>query len=214
MANQQLVDYIKSQLAAGVTKPDLEKAIATAGWSQADTADAFNVVEGKTPATPVVPAAPKPAAPEQPVVQPVQQPKPVQPIQPVAAAQPIVNPTGPTSTIAPNLGGPMRASTMQMNVQATTPRRHTVLWATLATVVVLVVGSAAAYMYVPAVKEVVNFYLSGGQVQTPIDTTPTTTDTTMPPIMPPAATTTPTATTTSTTTGTVASTTASTTLGN
>ena len=36
MANQQLVDYIKSQLALSVTKLDLQKAIIAAGWTQAD----------------------------------------------------------------------------------------------------------------------------------------------------------------------------------
>ena len=218
MANQQLVDYIKSQLAAGVTKPDLQKAITTAGWSEQDSTDAFNVVEGKVPATPA-PAVPKPAAPVQPASQP-QQPtqqsvKPAQvqqPMQPTTPTQqPIINPAGPTSAVTPNLGGPMRASTMQMNVERGGPRNHTLLWATLAVAVLLVAGSAAAYMYVPAVQEVVNFYLSGGQVQTPVDILPVD-DTVVPDTT--ATTTMSTATTTQEAgANTVASSTASTTLG-
>src|SRR5690348_17220100 len=74
MANQQLVDYIKSQLGAGVTKPDLQQAITVAGWTMQDSADAFAVAEGK------VPPAPTPS--------PVQQPKPgpAQPLRPAASS--------------------------------------------------------------------------------------------------------------------------------
>jgi hypothetical protein len=53
MANQQLVDYIRAQESLGVTKDALAKAVVTAGWPEADIADAFAVVEGK--------AAPAPA---------------------------------------------------------------------------------------------------------------------------------------------------------
>lgn len=72
MANQQLVDYIKSQIAAGVPRLDLEKAVASAGWSQKDSGEAFAVAEGKAPVVP-----PPPAAPTQPV--PGAQPQPMRP---------------------------------------------------------------------------------------------------------------------------------------
>lgn len=60
MANQQLVDYIKAQLKAGVTKPDLQKAITTAGWSMQDSNEGFMSAEGKVPAAPAVPTPPAP----------------------------------------------------------------------------------------------------------------------------------------------------------
>lgn len=90
MANQQLVDYIKSQLAVGVTKDDLRRAIADAGWTSADAQGAFDVVEGKAPALPVMPlASPKasqgaapgtpiqarPVSPGMPVLTPVRRPR-------------------------------------------------------------------------------------------------------------------------------------------
>jgi hypothetical protein len=217
MANQQLVDYIKSQLTAGVTKPDLQKAITTAGWSDQDSVEAFNVVEGKVPATPAAPVAPaisKPAAPVQPVTQPVTQPvaqpvqQPIKPVQPVMPTQqPVANPTGPISTIAPNLGGPMRASTMQMNVERGGPRSRTALWATAIVLVFIIVIGAAAYLFMPQIQEILGFYLGG---QTPA---PAIEETQLPPVTEPVATTTATSTATSTTSGTVASSTASTTLG-
>ncbi|MES2203162.1 MAG: hypothetical protein V4474_02500 [Patescibacteria group bacterium] len=72
MANQQLVDYIKAQVAAGVSRLDLEKAVTSAGWSPKDSAEAFAVAEGRAPAAPVVPQAPvTPAA-----------PRPIAPVQP------------------------------------------------------------------------------------------------------------------------------------
>lgn len=65
MPNQQLVDYIKSQLALSVTKPDLIKAIQVAGWTQGDMDAAFGVAEGRAPTpkppAPVVPVQPAPA---------------------------------------------------------------------------------------------------------------------------------------------------------
>jgi hypothetical protein len=213
MANQQLVDYIKSQLAAGVTKPDLQKAITTAGWSDQDSVEAFNVVEGKvsaTPAAPVTPAISKPVAPVQPVTQPVVQPvqQPIKPVQPaMPAQQPVANPTGPISTIAPNLGGPMRASTMQMNVERGGPRSRTALWATAIVLVFIIVIGAAAYLFMPQIQEILGFYL-GGQAPAPAIE-----ETQLPPVTEPVATTTATSTATSTTSGTVASSTASTTLG-
>ncbi len=81
MASQQLVDYIKSQLVVGVTKDDLRKAIADAGWTAADAQAAFDVVEGKVHAAPVLPLQPQPVRP---------QPTPLQPLQPAQPLRPII----------------------------------------------------------------------------------------------------------------------------
>jgi hypothetical protein len=62
MANQQLVDYIRSQLAVGVTKKDLQKAITDAGWASADSQAAFDVVEEKALPRPAMPAPVQPSS--------------------------------------------------------------------------------------------------------------------------------------------------------
>ncbi len=77
MANQQLVDYIKTQNAAGVARADTQKALVAAGWPLQDIQGAFAAADGRV----VSPAlAPKPAAvaavqpqvqPQQPQVQPL-----------------------------------------------------------------------------------------------------------------------------------------------
>ncbi len=58
MANQQLVDYIKGQLVAGVPKDALQSTLKGAGWADADIADAMKGVEGAA-AAPAVQSAPK-----------------------------------------------------------------------------------------------------------------------------------------------------------
>jgi hypothetical protein len=67
MINQQLVDYIKQQLQAGVSRDVVLKALGDAGWPAADVSDSMKAA---TPATPgAVAAAPAtPAATINPVV--------------------------------------------------------------------------------------------------------------------------------------------------
>ena len=47
MVNQQLLDYVKQQLAAGVPKDDIKKAMALSGWPTPDAEEALNAAEGK-----------------------------------------------------------------------------------------------------------------------------------------------------------------------
>ena len=89
MPNQQLVDYIKAQLAAGAIKPDIRKAVATAGWPLADIERAFMAAERPAPKAP----APAPVA-ARPLVQPQAQPQPVQPlvqVQPQTKPLPVIH---------------------------------------------------------------------------------------------------------------------------
>lgn len=131
MANPQIVGYIKSQLAAGVVEPEIQKALTAAGWSQADISGAF--VEAKAPAAP---AAPVPVTPS-PVSVPAS--KPLTPLQPISQQ-------------------PISTTTMQMNVQGT-PSRSWKMPLIIVVVMLLLVGAgAAAYMLVPAVKDVVGYY--------------------------------------------------------
>lgn len=60
MAYQQLIDYIKQQSAAGVVKPDIRKALVDVGWKLTDIDEAFDVIDGKTPAAPIVKPQPMP----------------------------------------------------------------------------------------------------------------------------------------------------------
>lgn len=124
MANPQLVDYIKSQLAVGVTKDDLRKAIADAGWTSADAQAAFDVVEGKAPTMPVVPI-PRPQPP---------QPKPMTPIQP--AIQPV---------------NPQMMPAQQVRPVVRPRRRHRYLpW--LLVILLIVIVLAAAVYFVPSLR--------------------------------------------------------------
>src|SRR3989344_719054 len=43
MENQKLLDYVRQQLAAGVAKEEIQKALASQGWSEGDISSAFEV---------------------------------------------------------------------------------------------------------------------------------------------------------------------------
>jgi hypothetical protein len=45
MVNQQLLDYVRQQVAAGISKDVIKKALATQGWSEQDVNEAFSVIE-------------------------------------------------------------------------------------------------------------------------------------------------------------------------
>ncbi len=83
MINPQLLNYVRAQRAAGVSREDIINALAGGGWSAQDANEAFAAIEGVQ----VPPAAPKPP------------PPPAQPIQPVAAA-PITPPATPAAAPA------------------------------------------------------------------------------------------------------------------
>lgn len=137
MANQQLVDYIKAQRAAGVSRPDLDKALTTAGWSAADMAAAYAAADGIVPPPPVSVPAPKPVVPAQPL----------QSVQTFRSS-----PLEPSASV-------MTQTTMQMNVQGTPRRGWGMLLSILIPIVLLAGAAAAAYLFVPQVREVVGFYL-------------------------------------------------------
>lgn len=159
MANQQLVDYIKAQLAAGVTKPDLQKAVTTAGWSMQDSNEAFLVAEGKAPMVSQAPA------------------QPMQPVQPVQMAQPAPATIRPMGAVAAT---PNPRITPQIEMPERSPARSLWLWVVLA-VVLLFAAAAAAYQYVPAVHDIVTFYLGGG---VPVTPTPAAAQTDQTPVAP------------------------------
>jgi hypothetical protein len=61
MPTHQLLDYIRQNLAVGLSRADIEKGLLTAGWAAQDITDGFTAIEhpeAVVPA-PVVPAAPQ-----------------------------------------------------------------------------------------------------------------------------------------------------------
>ena len=70
MINQQLLDYIRKQRAAGFSKQDITTSLGTAGWLIAD----INVAFAQTEETPPAPSLPSVAAPP-PIVPPIIQPQ-------------------------------------------------------------------------------------------------------------------------------------------
>ncbi|MBY0294363.1 hypothetical protein K2Q08_03465 [Patescibacteria group bacterium] len=59
MVNQQLLDYIKQQLAAGTAKDAIQQALVGQGWNVSDIAEAFAALVPQP--APVAPVAPQPA---------------------------------------------------------------------------------------------------------------------------------------------------------
>src|ERR1043166_7054915 len=128
MPNQQLVDYIKGQLAAGVVKTDLEKAIASAGWSAQDAAAAFAAAEGKLPPPPAPPHAPS-------------QPQPVQ--QPIEIGGMVIGKTG---------GGSAGNNT---GIGAFNTPRGPWRWWMFGIVAVLALAGAALWHFLPAARALI-----------------------------------------------------------
>lgn len=88
MINPQLLNYVRAQRQAGVSKEAITKALAGGGWSAQDAEEAFAAIEGVTvPPQPPRPA-PAPAPATKPTPQPQVQVRPVQPTQPVQAMAP------------------------------------------------------------------------------------------------------------------------------
>ncbi len=54
MANQQLVDYVKGQLQAGVKEEDIKKVLKDAGWPDAEVGEGISVAKGPVVSNPVV----------------------------------------------------------------------------------------------------------------------------------------------------------------
>ena len=60
MANQQLVDYVKGQLQAGVKEEDIKKVLKDAGWPDAEITDGVSAAKGPIVASPVAQAVSSP----------------------------------------------------------------------------------------------------------------------------------------------------------
>lgn len=101
MINPQLLNYVRAQRQAGVSKEDIIKALAGGGWSAQDAQEAFAALEGVQVPPSAAPNPPlQPAQASQSVSPAVRQPatatSPVQPIEPRSSIriqpQPVVQP--------------------------------------------------------------------------------------------------------------------------
>ncbi|MFZ1075589.1 MAG: hypothetical protein WAN50_04420 [Minisyncoccia bacterium] len=59
MLTREILDYVRQQLAAGMSKDELEKVLIATGWSVQDINDAFFAVGGARPASPSVQPLPQ-----------------------------------------------------------------------------------------------------------------------------------------------------------
>lgn len=62
MANQQLVDYVKGQLQAGVKEEDIKKVLKDAGWPEAEVGEGMNAARGPIVSSPVAQTTSQPIA--------------------------------------------------------------------------------------------------------------------------------------------------------
>ncbi|MBC7836485.1 hypothetical protein H7X87_01760 [Acetobacteraceae bacterium] len=72
MINQDVLNYIRGQIALGVSRDVIKKSLSTGGWSEADMVEAFAAIDGIRMPPPPVPAPPPPP-PIQPISSPVAQ---------------------------------------------------------------------------------------------------------------------------------------------
>ena len=141
MVNPQLLQYVRAQRAAGVSKEDIIKALGGGGWSATDAQEAFAVIEAPPP-----PAAPRPA--------------PLPPVTPAPVQQrptPIAAPQPAAMTVRPQ-----SAAVIQPRPSyAPQPRRRSRWpWVLLFLIIFFVLGMGAG-AYVAVTNEWFNSLVAG-----------------------------------------------------
>lgn len=131
MVNPQLLQYVRAQRAAGVSREEIIKALAGGGWSAQDAQEAFAAIEAPPP-----PAAPKPPPPPPP---PVMTPPPMT----MAAPRPI---TPPPATIQPLTTRMQPAAVMQPR-PGFAPAKKRRVWPWLLLILIFSLGSFAGGAY-------------------------------------------------------------------
>lgn len=165
MINQQLLDYVRQQKTAGISKEAIIQALAAGGWTANDVNEAFMAIEGvKVPPPPPPPPPPLPA----PITPPA---PPVQPIPPLQSkgSRVIVPPPGsrppgnPNAAPVPSIGArPMIASSEFSTAPGVVKKRRGILKWLLVLLILILLGLGAlgvlAYLrpglvasYIPAV---------------------------------------------------------------
>lgn len=132
MINPQLLNYVRAQRAAGVSKEEIIKALGGGGWSAQDAVEAFAAIEGVQ-----VPPAPRPAPPPPPVAAPTPAPQPRP--APVLAPQPVVQTAQTSVRVQP-------APVVQRQpVYSPVKKRH--IWPWLFLLVIFLFGGLAGGAY-------------------------------------------------------------------
>jgi hypothetical protein len=192
MINPQLLEYVRAQRAAGLSKDAITQALATGGWSAQDANEAFMAIEGVKTPPPPPPSAPGPVAPRV--------------ITPPATAVPGVAVNPPTP-----IGQPMGAQSAMTSPAAVQPRpmmaaselntapvraRHTGRWILIVVILLILLALVGAGLYVYLNPSILTQYLP--QAPSPA---PTYVPTNTPPVeITPEATTTASTTSSATTT--------------
>ncbi|HVV39213.1 MAG TPA: hypothetical protein VHD31_02705 [Candidatus Paceibacterota bacterium] len=199
MINPQLLEYVRAQRAAGLSKDAITQALAQGGWSSQDANEAFMAIEGvKTP--PPAPAAPGPVAPRV-LTPPTAVPgTAINPVTPAAQA-PMGGQIPTAASMAPLTPRPMMAASELKTAPVAV--RHTGRWILILAVLLLLLGVGGVGAWVYMNPSVISSYLPGNSENTMPTYVPS--DTPEAPIMPTESTTTATSTAT-TTPGTTAST--------
>ncbi|HVO28435.1 MAG TPA: hypothetical protein VMT81_00405 [Candidatus Paceibacterota bacterium] len=114
MVQEQLVDYISSQVKLGVSKEAIKAALVSAGWVAGDVDDTLKKVDGGAPA--------QPAQPVQPVAMKPSQPMPGKPAEPqMIRVSDLVSSSGPAAAAKPSsspMASSARPATMSMPATA------------------------------------------------------------------------------------------------
>jgi hypothetical protein len=180
MINQQLLEYVRSQKAAGLSKEAITQALAAGGWTAQDVNEAFMAIEGvRTPPSP--PAAPSASMPAQTL--PVQPAGPRVIVPPPSAQLPRdgVQPSVPPTMPAPAQRPVLATSEFSTAPAALKKKRGAGTWiAALLILVFVIIGlfGLLAYLnpalvasYIPAVEM---FFPAPepAQTQEPADTNP------------------------------------------
>jgi hypothetical protein len=164
MVNPELLNYVRGQLGAGISRDQIKKALATGGWSDQDASDAFNVIDGVR----LPPSVPPPPPPTNIGVNPAYQAPGVS--SPTYQAPPAMQP-GVSMGARPPL-----SSSVSMS------KRRSFPWTPIIVLVIVALVGFAFYMAFPWVQAQYNAYSSvfNGQPtpndMTPSDETPTDTD--------------------------------------
>ncbi|MDP4020960.1 MAG: hypothetical protein Q8P58_02900 [Candidatus Adlerbacteria bacterium] len=131
MVNPQLLQYVRTQRAAGVSKEDIIKALAGGGWSAADALEAFTTIEAPPPPPPMTPKPP----PVQPMASAAMSPA----MQPRSAPTPVIPAPQPMMSVRPQPA----AVVQQRPVYTPQRKRSRWPWILLGLIFFFIIGAGA-----------------------------------------------------------------------
>src|SRR3989344_2722817 len=141
MVNPQLLQYVRAQKAAGVSKEDIVKALSGGGWTAQDAQEAFAAIDAPPPVLAQKPPPPPPQMPAQTpqmaTMSPVMQAR-TMPAQAAMAQQPM--------TVRPQVVQTMQPRVSSATYTAQPRRRSRWPWVLLGLIIFFILGfGAGAY---------------------------------------------------------------------